>query len=86
MVETSVIVLAVNILTAVARKWIFPKWGRLGVQVIAFVLALIGAAWVTYSGGFPGLIVIVEEGLKLLALAIAFYEVVLKYIPVFRKS
>ena len=85
MVETSVVVLAVNILTAVLRKWVFPKFGRIGVQVIAFVLALIGAGWMTYSGGFPDLVVWVKEALKLLALAIAFYEIVLKHIPVFRK-
>jgi hypothetical protein len=86
MVETSIVVFLVNILTSALRKWAFPKWGRLGVQIIAFVLALIGALYMTYSGGFPSLVVWVKEGLKVLALSIAFYDIVLKNIPVFRKS
>jgi len=86
MLETSAVVFAVNILTSAIRKWIFPRWGRVGVQVIAFVLALVGALYVTYQGAFPVIGTWVAEALKVFAISVAFYEVVLKQIPLFRKS
>lgn len=85
MVETSLVVFSVNVLIALLRKYVFPKWGRMGVQVVAFVLALIGALYMTYNGAFPAIKILVTQGLSVFAMAIAFYEVVLKQIPLFRK-
>lgn len=85
MLTASAIVFAVNILTSFLKKVVFPKFGNFGVQVIVFVLALIGALYMLYNGHFPALATWVGEALKVFAAAVAFYEVILKNIPLFSK-
>lgn len=79
-----VIVFAVNVLTSVFKRWIEPKWGRIGVQISVFVLALIGAVYVTYGPLFASIQDIVTQGLIIFSLAITFYEVVLNRIALFK--
>ena len=86
MLTTTALVFAVTLLTSFLRKVVFPRWGRVGVQVIAFVLALVGALYATYQGQFPVIVTWVKEALTIFASAVALYEVILKQIPVFRKS
>lgn len=80
------IVFAINILTSVVKKWIFPKWGKFGVQLFVFALALIGAAYLTYEAQIPGLSAVVAAAFGLFSLAVTFYEVILSYIPIFKQS
>lgn len=86
MVTTAVVVFAVNILASVLKRWIAPKWGKFGVQVTVFVLALIGAAYFEFGASVAGLQAWVEQGLILFASAVTVYEVILSHIPQFKGS
>lgn len=78
------LVFAVNILTSVLKRWIYPTFGGIGVQVVAFVLATIGALYVLYAGQYPGLVHLVETGGLIFSTSVAFYEVVLQHLSVFK--
>ena len=78
------IIFAINIVTSIVKRWIFPKWGAIGTQVFAFGLALIGAVYWTYSSQVPGLEAIVASAIGLFSLAVTFYEVILQHIPLFK--
>jgi len=78
------LVFLVNAITSVVKRWIFPKYGKFGVQVIAFALATIGAVYYTYHNEIPGLQNVVAAAISLFSLAVAFYEVILQYIPLFK--
>ena len=67
---------AINILTQAVKKWVWPRWGKTGVQVVVAMLALIGAAYVTYSKLFPSLEIFVTSAIALFALAITLFEVI----------
>lgn len=77
------IVFAVNVLTAAIRRWIFPLWGRLGVQVIAFALAFVGALYYTYADAFPAFKTIILSALGIFSMAVAFYEVIFSRVEFF---
>jgi uncharacterized membrane protein len=62
----------VNVLTSLVKNFIQPKFGSIGVQVFAFILALIGAFYILY--GAAGAI---------FSVAVAYYEVILNKISVF---
>ena len=78
------IMFAINILTSIVKRWIFPKWGAFGTQVFAFALALIGATYWMYSSQVPGLEAVVAGAIGLFSLAVTFYEVILQHIPLFK--
>lgn len=80
------LVFGINIVTSVLKNWVFPKFGAFGVQVVAFVLALLGAFWVIYAAEFPGLQDLALAGGAVFSMAVAFYEVVLKHISFFREG
>lgn len=86
MITTAAIVFAVNILASFLKRSITPKWGIIGTQVTVFILALIGALYYTFSGVYPGLQAWVVQGLEIFAISVAFYEVILSKIPVFKGS
>lgn len=75
---------AVNIITSCLKNYIYPKFGKFGVQVTAFVLAAIGAVYVTYSPQLPSLVHFVEAAGAIFSLSVAFYEVVLSRISWFK--
>lgn len=84
MITEIALVFLVNVITSFVKKWVYPKYGRIGTQVLAFLAALLGALYYTYSFKLPGLKAFVESALAIFSLAVAFYEVVLKYIPFFQ--
>lgn len=75
---------AVNILTSLLKRYIYPKYGKIGVQIVAFVLASIGAVYFTYLRHNQVFSEIVGAALGLFSLSVTFYEVVLQYIPWFK--
>lgn len=77
-------VFAINILISVVKKWIYPKFGKFGVQVVAFVLAGIGALYVLYGGQFPGIVQLVQTAAVVFSTSVAFYEVVLQHLDIFK--
>lgn len=77
-----VIVVASSFLKKVA----LPKVGKLGVQVIVFVCALLGAAYYNYGNLFPGVQVFVMQALSLFSLAVAFYEVIFSRLNIFQRQ
>jgi hypothetical protein len=78
------IVFSVTLITSIVKRWVEPKWGKVGVQVFVFLLAGLIALWTTYSAGFPALSEIVGETIKVFSLAVALYEVLLKKFDFFK--
>jgi len=82
MLTTAGLAFLINIGTAVFN-WLFQKVGRVGTQVFIFVLALIGAAYAQYGSAFPSFQNDLAAAVILFSLAVAFYEVLLRYFPAF---
>ena len=83
MLTATAIVAGINILTEVLKKFIYPRFGAFGVQMVAYILAFIAAVYIIYGGNIPGIKeVLVAAGL-LFSTAITVYEVLLKNIPYF---
>lgn len=80
------VVFAVNVVGSLFKKWVAPRWGKFGVQVLVFVGALLGALYLTYESALPGVKEVVTEGVKVFALAVAFYEVILSKFPAFKRE
>lgn len=81
---TVAVAFGVNVLTSVLKRWVYPRFGALGVQVTAFVLALIGAWYWLYGQNITQLSTIVTAAVALFSLAVALYEVILRHLPFFR--
>jgi hypothetical protein len=82
MLTAAALAFAVNLGGAIFN-WIFQKVGRVGTQIVLFVLATAAALWYTYGSQFPGLGQLLQMALVIFSLAVAFYEVLLKYFPMF---
>ena len=78
------IIFSINVLTSVLKRWIEPKWGKIGVQVTVFLLALIAAVYLSYGQFVIGLSDIVGGAIGLFSLSVALYEVLLKHIGIFK--
>lgn len=66
-----------------AFNWLFQRVGRVGTQVAIFILALATAGYYQYSVNFPDLVSVVQTAIVLFSMAVAFYEVILSYFPLF---
>jgi len=78
-----IIVVAINLLTQVLKKFIFPKWGKFGVQAFVFLLALVGTGVYSLYASNVEFQALVAKALQLLTGAIALYELILKRLPIF---
>lgn len=78
-IEPAVAVVLINLLTTLAKRYIVPKWGATGVQVIVALLALIAAWYLQYGGSLE---MYVAAAGSYFALAIALYEVLWKRIDI----
>lgn len=78
------LVIVINVFTSIIKQWIYPKFGRVGVQIVAFVLALIGSAYYIYLKNIVSIETFVAGALTLFSLAVTFYEVILQYVPFFQ--
>ncbi len=83
-VSAVAIAFAVNILTSVLKRWVYPTFGKLGVQVVCFVLAAIGAWIWIYGQHIPSFWNFVQAALGLFSLAVAMYEVIFQRISWFK--
>lgn len=84
MISITAITFAVNILTSLLKRWVYPKYGKIGVQASAFLLASLGAVYVTYSGEVAGLQEFVMNALALFTVTVTMYEVVFSKISWFK--
>lgn len=82
MLTAAALVFLINVGTAVFN-WLFQRVGRFGTQVFIFALALIAALYWQYGTQFPSLQGYVQAAIVLFSLAVAFYEVLLRYFPAF---
>lgn len=82
MLTATALAFAVNVGGAVFN-WIFKEVGRVGTQIVLFALALIAAFWYTYGANFPGIGNYLGIALTIFSLAVTFYEVLLRYFPMF---
>ena len=82
MLTAAALAFIINVATAVFN-WVFQKVGRVGTQVFIFVLALGAAAYSQYGSQFPTFQNDLTAAIVLFSLAVAFYEVILKYFPAF---
>ena len=80
---TTAIVFIINIFTSLLKRYVYPKYGKLGVQVLVFILAFIAAIYFKYGYGVR---VYVTEALILFSSAVAIYEVILSRISVFKQN
>jgi len=84
MLTLGAITLVINVATSLLKTYIYPRWGKLGVQIFAFNCAVIAALYVNYVGKFPGLEEFVLTAFGIFSLSVAFYEVVLQNISWFK--
>jgi len=75
---------AINVLTSLLKRWVYPQFGPLGVQVVCFVLALIGAWFWLYGRFVPEIGSLVVSALGLFSLAVTMYEVLLSKLDFFK--
>jgi hypothetical protein len=80
------IIFGINVLTSILKRWIEPKWGKIGVQITIFILAIIAALYLSYGKYIIGLSDIIGGAIGLFSLSVALYEVLLKHIGIFKGS
>lgn len=82
MLTAAALAFAVNIGGAVFN-WIFQKAGRVTTQVVIFTLAVIAAIATEYGSAIPHFQDVLTGAIVLFSMAVAFYEVILGYFPLF---
>lgn len=82
MLTATALAFMVNIAGA-AFNWLYQKSGRVTTQVVIFMLALIAAVYYQYLAHIPGIQEAVQMAIILFSMAVAFYEVILRYFPFF---
>lgn len=80
---TTALVFLINIFTSLLKRYVYPKYGKFGVQVLAFILAVIAAVYFAYGDGLK---VYVTEALVLFSASVAIYEVILSRLSIFKQE
>ena len=80
MITGTVSVLVISFLAQILKKWVRPKWGRFGIQVSVFVLAVLATIVSNLIQSNPLFAEWFGNGITLLAASIASYEILLKKI------
>lgn len=80
------IILGVNIVTSALKRFIVPKWGKVGVQVTVFVFALVGALYLKFEASVPGLKETLLTAIGIFSLAVSLYEVLWSRLPIFKQE
>jgi len=75
------LIFAINILTSVIKRWIAPKYGKVGVQVFVFLLAGIAAVYHIYAKNIPGVVEFISSAIAFFSLAVTSYEVIWSHVP-----
>lgn len=84
MLSGAAIIFIVNVFSSVLKLWVYPKYGKLGVQVMVFFLAVLGGTYYMYKHLVPGLEAFVVSVLGVFSLSVAFYEVILSHLDIFK--
>lgn len=71
----SALTAAVNLFTYIIRTYVFPRWGKTGVQCIVASLALIAALYITFESRIPGIRVFLVSFIGIFSMAVSLYEV-----------
>lgn len=79
-IPTIIAVFVISIITQVAKKYIYPKFGVTGIQLFAFFLAAVYVVGNAILDNNPAWLPIVEKAVGIFAGAIAAYEVILSKI------
>lgn len=83
-ITMAAIAFAVNILTSITKKYVYPRYGKVGVQFVVFFLAFIGAWYFMYGQQIESLSKIVVSALGVFSMSVTFYEVILQRLPWFK--
>jgi len=75
------VILLVNVVTSLLKKYVVPKWGRNGVHIILFTLATISAVYMNYGDSIQ---IYVANAIAIFSLAVALYEVLLSRFAFFK--
>jgi hypothetical protein len=67
-----------SVITSFVKRYIEPKFGKIGVQVLVFLLVILGVFIWRYISAIPEWKDIALKSLETLAYSIGMYEVVLK--------
>lgn len=84
LLTTGALALVVNALTSLFKNFVYPRFGKFGVQVASFVIALLLAWLVLYGSHIASLWNILVAGGILFSTAVTFYEVILQRIDLFK--
>lgn len=76
----AVIILSVTVLSQLMKKYVYPKYGKTGVHVVTFVLALVFSGMYYATQSNPEFLEIMLSAGKVLVYAVGVYEVILKRI------
>lgn len=76
--------LLVNALTSVFKLFIYPKFGKIGVQVVSFAIALVLAWLFIYGRQIESVWNLIVAAGALFSAAVAIYEVLLQRIDLFK--
>lgn len=81
-----VTILGINVLTSFLKKYIYPKFGKVGVQFTLFILCFIGATLWSLKEKYASIGAFFATGMAIFMMAISLYEVVLQYFPIFKNK
>lgn len=78
------IALLINVVSSGLKDFVYPRFGKMGVQATVFVAALIGATYFLYKDFVPGLEGYIVAALTLFSTAVTIYEILLSRLTVFK--
>ena len=77
MLTGAAVIFLVNVVSSWLKRFVVPRFGRLGVQVLVFVAAAVGASFYTFKGQIAGIQEFLTSAFGIFSLSVAFYEVIL---------
>jgi len=78
------LVLSINVIGSIFKRWVYPKYGKFGVQVMIFSFSLLAALYFMYKELIPGLENFIITALTIFSSTVTIYEVALQYFPAFK--
>ena len=83
-ISAAAIAFAVNVVSSLMKTFIYPRFGKLGVQIFAFILASVGSWFFIYGQHIASLATFATSALAIFSLSVTFYEVILSRLDVFK--
>lgn len=79
------LVFVVNVVSSAFKRWVYPKWGKFGVQAVVFAIALVAALGITYADQFPSIKELTLTAVAIFSLSVSLYEVLLSRFDIFKQ-